>query len=424
MANSYPTMNTYRGPQFDPGAGLSGAHGSIEEANAELLRKLQLRGMYSHLDRDYRSKGAGFRPPNFARGTVRAVGLLSTSVVPALKYVNGALAIARTSPATDYSSGDPDFTFGSWDVARCLVDDPYNTAVIEGNLYCGPLTLENAGFVEPPGAATITGHGYIYVTGPGVFGWTWHAGIGLYDVRAADDVSHRKTFTLNESFHGDPATDTPPGGWPDEWYNPNGGSPSPYYGYFPPAEWFGVKIGAAADFSYLAADPAPQPPFHAWGRKDPWKIPQIGKGGPRPPYPTKPGPKVKEKKVKVAVPPGLLGTLIGWSTESLDVLLAFVNAMPAQYRSKPKWEKDEFGNYRWRAPTPYEDVMALYKFWPHATPEFFVQSFYNVLSNEIGDAALGKVGKLTAHANQLSGVAGGYQLGDALEGFGGLSIPR
>lgn len=135
-------------------------------------------------------------------------------------------------------------------------------------------------------------------------------------------------------------------------------------------------------------------PFTSWS---PGRAPQLMNPGRRPP-----GPKEKEppKRIFAAGPKELLTRFLGGLTEMKDLVDAIYDAIPK--RLKPKGYGKPF--------TPQEKLLYLYE---HPEQVDIRRALYNWLLNEGQDAAIGKLGRLSAAANRARNASAGNQQGDA-----------
>lgn len=117
--------------------------------------------------------------------------------------------------------------------------------------------------------------------------------------------------------------------------------------------------------------------------------------------PSRPGIRTKERKIIVAIN-GVVATIVNTITEGDDLIDALWKALPKRFRSKGKV-------------TAQQKLADIYK---HYGEVDLVDAVYNIIANQIEDAAYGKLGKLGAKAARRSADTGynrrsvGYQFGD------------
>lgn len=121
---------------------------------------------------------------------------------------------------------------------------------------------------------------------------------------------------------------------------------------------------------------------------------------------------VKEKKAALHIRGTFADKLMNIVTESLDVLNCAHSALPRKYQAKPRYDAGGYGGQgRWRRATPQRIAMTVYQNLGHLNVGKFVQC---LIQNQVEDYLIGKVGQLTAKANQKRGSFAGAAFGPAL----------
>lgn len=304
------------------------------------------------------------------------------------------MAIALFERGPQFVTGVPDGTgpYGdTWQIIYC----PQGITNVEymkydSSIYCGPLTPEMvSGY---PGIAHVEYQHY-----------------GGYK-------RHVWSFAGYEGGFPAPYTERCHGLWSSNvWVTPNPENEWWIGEEFWPQRWYHEQTNTWWD------EPTPLPEQHEGQGKYTYLFPTFKTVVPvrmhdyeppkDPPLPSKPGPGTKEVKMKLVIK-GPVRYLFDSVTELLDVLNCLYAGLPRELQLKPRWDPTRHGGQGgWRHPTPQMKAQQVYQ---NVNSIDWPKVFGCMVQNEIEDRLIGKVGQLTANANQLRGNLAGVAFGPAL----------
>lgn len=304
--------------------------------------------------------------------------------------------------------GDP----GAWGTTTCggAPNMDYDW-LGDSSIYCGPL---EEGAINPTGAARV-----IFYQNFGAYErWRWQFETGTSNW--PDPYPYRFDARWDSGFM-------------DHWFDDGGKNWFKSFDY-------GAGLQPEPQLPETVPGSAPKWTFlwnnwkvpTTWGRPrdspEPYPPPdtQTGREPPTPRNPQPPGPKVKERKGKLSCPPeSIICELFSQLTEIGDIIDCAWEAIPKNRRTKPRWDPTKRPtNVRrnnagkngsklggWRYPSLVDKGRDVYD----AAFELDLGKFISCLAaNHIEDALIGKLGQLTANANQVRGTFAGLGFGPAL----------
>lgn len=142
-------------------------------------------------------------------------------------------------------------------------------------------------------------------------------------------------------------------------------------------------------------------------RNDPERMPEghtrtYGKPEPKPlprqHTPRRPPPGTKERKYKIALPPGVVKNALNFVTESVDMLNVLYDSLPADRQTCSKGD----------------EVCMFNQVYRHHDEIIFEEFVHNFFGNQNEDFIFGKLGGINAHASWKAGFGPGFQTGPAL----------
>jgi hypothetical protein len=124
----------------------------------------------------------------------------------------------------------------------------------------------------------------------------------------------------------------------------------------------------------------------------------------------RPGPKSKERKIRISTGGTLLRIVFDHLTEIDDFVDAFWWALPKGDRTKVKQvpKSKRYYGVKYETPKLPQKLKDLYDHWNDVDMN---KAIDNLVQNEIGDRAAAKIGKASGHAAAATGRPVGYQLG-------------